>query len=137
MNAEDCVEGKSRRFVVRLHLEAVRLATLAGGLLMLSLVHKLVCLELGVVAQVVAIQKEAISYSGDSGRSSLHGVAECVHPEVSHGHFARAFAAGLRCVGHAVVSGLDETAGKIAEGEPEAAEWSFAVSDHQRVSNTC
>ena len=80
MNAEDCVEEKSRRFVVRLHLEAVRPATLAGGLLMLSLVHKLACLELGVVAQAVAIQKEAISYSGDSGRSNLHGVAECVHP---------------------------------------------------------
>ena len=37
----------------------------------------------------------------------------------------------------AAVSGLDETAGKIAEGEPEAAEWSSVVSDHQRVSNTC
>lgn len=58
MNAEGCVEGKSLKFVVWLHFEAVRLATLAGELLMLSLVHKLGRLELlGVVVRFVAILK--------------------------------------------------------------------------------
>lgn len=57
MNAEGCVEEKLQRFVARLHFEAVRLVTLAGGLLMLSLVHKLGRLELlCMIVRFVAIQ---------------------------------------------------------------------------------
>ena len=60
MNAEDCVEGKLLRFVAWLQFEAVRLATLAGGLSRRSLVHKPGYLELlSMVARFVAIQNQA------------------------------------------------------------------------------
>lgn len=75
------------RFVARLHFEAVRLATLAGGLSKLSLAHKPGGLELlRMVARLVAIQNqasdmhqrlEATFHPGDWEHSNLHGVAEC------------------------------------------------------------
>ncbi len=143
LNAEGCVEGKSPRLVVRLHSEEIPLATLAGGLLVLSLVHKPGRLELsGVIARFLVIQNwandmhqrlEAIFHPGDRGHSSLHGVVECFPPWAVHSHIVRAFAAGLRCMGHAVASGLEE----IAERELETAEWSSVVFDLQRVSTTC
>ena len=73
MDAEGCVEGKSQ---IELHSEAVQLATLAGELSTLSLVHKLGRLELlDLVFHSVAIQSEAVSHPGDSGHNSLHGAA--------------------------------------------------------------
>lgn len=81
---------------------------------------------------------EAILYPGDRGHSSLHGVAECVLPEVIHNEIVQAFAAGLNCAGH--VAGLEQervvekTVGKIVEGGPQTAEWSPVVFDLQRVS---
>ena len=57
MNPEDRAEGKSPRFVARLHSETIRRVTLVGGLCMLSLERKLVRLELlSVIAHVVVIQ---------------------------------------------------------------------------------
>ena len=79
IGAEDCVGGKSLMFVASLHLEPVRLATLAGGLSMLSLARKLGRPELlGTVARLVAIWNEAFFHLRDSGHSNLHGAAECV-----------------------------------------------------------
>ena len=74
MDAEGCVEGESPN---ELHSEAVQLATLAGELSTLSLVHKLGCLELlDLVSNFVAIQSEAVSHPGGPGHSSLHGAAQ-------------------------------------------------------------
>lgn len=57
MNSECCVEGKLQRFVALLRFGAVRLVTLTGGLLMLSLVHKLGRLKLwSMIAGFVATQ---------------------------------------------------------------------------------
>lgn len=94
------------------HFEAVRLATLAGGLLRLSRVHKPGRLELlNMIAHFAAIRiqtndmhqrPEAILYSGDQGHSSLHQVAECVLPKALHNEIVQAFAAGLNCAGHVV-----------------------------------
>ena len=74
MDAEGSVEGKSQN---DLHSGAVRLATLAGELSTLSLVHKLGHLELlDVLPHSVAIQIEVVFHPGDSGHNSLHGAAE-------------------------------------------------------------
>lgn len=62
-----------------LHLEAVRRATSAGGLSILSLVRKPGRPELfGTVARLVAIWNETISHLHDSGHSNLHWAAEFV-----------------------------------------------------------
>lgn len=61
-------------------------------------------------------QLEAFPRPGDQGHSSLHEVVECVPPWAVHGRVVRAFAAGLRYMGRAVASELEETAEKIAEG---------------------
>lgn len=137
MDSEGCVEGKSPRFAAGLQSEAVRLATLAGGLLRLSLVRKLGGLEiLSMISHSVAIQNE-VSYPGDPEHSNLRGAAECVLPWVAHSHIARAFEPGLRYVDRAVASELDETAGETAEEQSETGEWSSVVFGHQIVSNTC
>ena len=135
MDAEGCVEGKSQN---ELHSEAGQLATLAGELSTLSLVHKLRRLELlDLVSHSVAIQSEAVSHPGDSGHNSLHGAAGSGLLQAVHTHFARAFAAEIRFQGYAVASGLNGTAGKIDEEVLETAEWSSAVFDHQTVSSAC
>lgn len=138
MDSEGCVEGKSPRFAAGLHSEAVRVATLAGGLLRLSLVHKPGGLEIpSMISHSVVIQNEEISYPGDPEHSNLHGAAECVLPWVAHSHIARAFVVRLRYVDRAVASELDETAGKTAGEQSEIGEWSSVVFGHQIVSNTC
>ena len=115
MNAEGCVEGKSPRFAAGLHSEAVRLATLVGGLLLLSLVHKLGCLEIPrMIFHSVAIQNEELSYPGDPEHNNLHAAAESVLPCAAHSHIAQAVVAVLCSVGRAVASELDETVGRIA-----------------------
>lgn len=135
MDAEGCVEGKSQH---ELHSGAVQLATLAGELLILSLVHKLKCLELlDSVSHSVAIQSQAVSHPGDSGHNSLHGAAGSGLLQAVCSLFARAFAAELRFQGHAVASGPVGTARKIAEEVLETAKWRFAVFDHQTVSSAC
>ena len=135
MDAECCVEGTSQN---ELHSEAVQLATLAGELLILSLVHKPRCLELlDLVFHSVAIQSEAVFHPGDPGHNSLHVAAGSGLLQAVCSHFARAFAAELRFQGHAVASGPNGTAGKIAEEVLETAKWSFAVFDHQTVSSAC
>ena len=78
------------RFVAWLRSEAVRRATLAGGLLALSPAYKLERLELlSMIARFVATQNEpsdmdqrleAFLRPGDQGHSSLHEVVECVPP---------------------------------------------------------
>lgn len=138
MDSEGCVEGKSPRFAAGLHSEAVRLATLAGGLLRLSLVHKLGGLEiLSMISHSVAIQNEEFSYPGDPGHSNLHGAAEWFLLWGAHSHIARAFVAGLRYVDRAVAPELNETAGKTAGEQSETGEWSSVVFGHQIVSDTC
>ncbi len=108
MNAEGCVEGKWPRSAARPHLEAVRLATSAAGLLMLNLVRKLGGLELlSMMARFVAIQSWTIL---DRVRSTLRVVAESVLPWVVHDYIGRAYLVGLRCGSRAVPSDLDETA---------------------------
>ena len=73
MNAESCTEEKLLRFVAQLHFEAVRLVTSAGGLLRLSLVHKLGRLELLSNSTNDMHQRpEAIFHPGDRGHSNLH-----------------------------------------------------------------
>ena len=77
MNAEGCVEGKLLKFVAQLHLEAVRLATSAGGLLTRSLAHKLGRLELSSNSANDMHQRlDAIFHPGDRGHSNLHEGAE-------------------------------------------------------------
>lgn len=79
---------------------------------------------------------EAILHPGDWGHSNLHELAECIRPEAVRSHVVRAFVAGLRCMGRAVASDLEETAEKVAEGNPETAEWSSVLFDLQKASDT-
>lgn len=61
-------------------------------------------------------------------------MVEYIHPLVVYGLVVQAFAAGLRCMARGVASEVEETAGKIADGEPEIGEWSYVVFDLQRAS---
>lgn len=103
MNVEGCAEGNLLRF------EAVRQATLAAGLLMLSLVHKQAHLELlNMIVHFVVIQDlandmhqrlETTLHPGDRGHNTLHGATECFLPWVVHSHIVRSLAAERRCDG--------------------------------------